>query len=112
MKTNRDALARPRPSEAESLVDVPPRLHPATRGDLVLQIVMSAERTQRVELAMQLMLNKRQQLALRLHFSQGLNFTKTGESLGVTDERARQIIAKAIGKLRKPLGVFILQSVR
>lgn len=47
-------------------------------------------------------LNEKEQKVIHLYFEDGLTLRKVGEQLGVSSERIRQLLAKAVRRLRNP----------
>lgn len=54
-------------------------------------------------------LTLREQDAIKLYYQDGLNLEESGKHFGVTKERVRQIIAKAVRKLRHPSRLKLIQ---
>ncbi len=51
------------------------------------------------------MLSERHQLGLHLRFEQGMSYPEIGKILNISDKAAQQIVLRAIGTLRRLLGV-------
>jgi len=66
-----------------------------------IELLMTEDRMKGLEKAIGT-LTEREQKAIRMRFEEGMFLKEIGKEFGVTQERMRQIVAKAIRKLRHP----------
>ena len=67
-----------------------------------IQFILTDDQLAGLDYAMSITLTERESTGLKLYYEKGLTLREIGHHFNVTQERARQILAKAIRKLRHP----------
>lgn len=67
-----------------------------------IQFILTDDQLAGLDYAMSITLTERESTGLKLYYEDGLTLREIGHHFNVTQERARQILAKAIRKLRHP----------
>lgn len=74
--------------------------------DDLVDLLSDAQDWERVSVAILTALDEREQRVLELHYFEGKTFPEVGKALGVSQQRAHQIKARAIQKLRAAVDVL------
>ena len=67
-----------------------------------IQFILTDDQLAGLDYAISITLTERESIGLKLYYEDGLTLREVGRHFNVTQERARQILAKAIRKLRHP----------